>query len=294
MNINTPLYLAFILAISFLPAAYAMGIENPYSRPNDMVKLQHANAYSQQQIKDIDVSLYLVSEKLDGIRGYWTGSEMRTRTGRLIHTPVWFTRDFPKIPLDGELWIGRGKFEQTLSVVRSQKADERWREITYQLFDLPFQPSVFSDRVSKMKKLVEQSQSRYLQVIEQKQMVNHTELIEYLDQVLTLGGEGVMLHKKSALYTQGRNHSLLKLKPFQDAEAKVIEHFPGKGKYQNVMGSILVESSDGKRFKIGSGFTDSQRQSPPAIGSFITYRFYGKTANGIPRFATFMRVWQPQ
>ena len=57
-----------------------------------------------------------------------------------------------------------------------------------------------------------------------------------------------------------------------------------------MLGAILVEYKDGVRFKIGSGFTIQQRQNPPAIGTIITYKFYGKTKNNKPRFASFLRV----
>ena len=80
----------------------------------------------------------------------------------------------------------------------------------------------------------------------------------------------------------------LKLKPYFDAEAVVIGYIAGKGKYKNMLGALKVRSSDGTEFKIGSGFTDQQRSSPPAIGSTITYKYHGFTKNGLPRFASFL------
>ncbi len=52
-----------------------------------------------------DVSHYLVSEKLDGVRAFWDGDVLRTRNGIVINAPAWFVAGFPKRPLDGELWI---------------------------------------------------------------------------------------------------------------------------------------------------------------------------------------------
>ena len=99
-----------------------------------------------------------------------------------------------------------------------------------------------------------------------------------------------MLHHKQAMYENGRTASLLKAKRYNDAEARVIRLLPGKGKFTGLMGALLVETRQGVRFKIGSGFSLKQRQSPPPIGTWITFKHYGYTARGIPRFASFMQI----
>ena len=55
------------------------------------------------------------------------------------------------------------------------------------------------------------------------------------------------------------------------------------------MGALLVETPEGQRFKLGGGFSDAERGQPPAIGSWMTYRFNGLTSSGLPRFARFLR-----
>ena len=82
----------------------------------------------------------------------------------------------------------------------------------------------------------------------------------------------------------------MKLKKYEDAEANVIDHIPGKGKYKGQLGSLLVTNGEEITFKIGTGFSDQQRQTPPKIGAVITYRYTGKTQKNVPRFASFMRV----
>jgi len=99
-----------------------------------------------------------------------------------------------------------------------------------------------------------------------------------------------MLHRADALYHVGRNSDLLKVKPYFDAEATVIAHIAGKGKYLDKMGSLLVETAQGLQFKIGTGFSDSERSYPPAIGTSITYTYHGKTLKDIPKFASFLRI----
>jgi DNA ligase 1 len=105
-----------------------------------------------------------------------------------------------------------------------------------------------------------------------------------------LGGEGLALHRGSSLYRAGRTGDLMKFKPYEDAEARVVAYVPGKGKYAGVLGALLVEMPDGTRFRIGTGFSDEQRRHPPSLGSFVTYRYQGVTTGGKPRFARFMRI----
>jgi DNA ligase-1 len=83
---------------------------------------------------------------------------------------------------------------------------------------------------------------------------------------------------------------LLKVKLYRDAEARVVGHLPGKGKYEGMLGALVVERPDGLRFRLGTGFTDAQRRNPPPLGGWVTYRFNGFTKNGVPRFARFLRI----
>ena len=99
-----------------------------------------------------------------------------------------------------------------------------------------------------------------------------------------------MLHKGSAFYQAKRSKDLMKLKKYQDAEAVVLQHLKGKGRNTGRLGALLVRNDEGIVFKIGSGFSDTERENPPAIGATITYQYIGKTKNNVPRFASFMRI----
>jgi DNA ligase-1 len=234
---------------------------------------------------------YWVSEKLDGVRAYWDGKKLYTRAGNLIHTPAWFTKDWPIFPMDGELWAGRGKFDQTSATVRQLVPDDKsWQSIRFMVFDLPEEPGVFTHRLSVLQKNFTGLKSHPLKMIPQARIATHQKLMEKLDAIVKEGGEGLMLHRGQSLYLAGRSSDLLKVKPYDDAEAKVIAYIPGKRKYAGMMGALLVETPEGVRFKIGTGFTDEQRRNPPAIGANVTYRYRGFHASGIPRFASFMRV----
>lgn len=239
----------------------------------------------------IPLNEYWVSEKLDGIRGYWTGTQMLSKQGNPIQIPVWFTINWPKTPLDGEFWIGRSKFQEALSCVTNKSdSDLCWMNVTYKIFDLPDRLEPFSKRIQAMSEIVKQTNNPTLSTITQIRIKDYNELEQKLSQVTIEHGEGLMLHHQNALYRSGRVNHLLKVKQKHDAEAKVIATVKGKGKYSGMMGAIEVETAEGLVFKIGTGFSDKERKNPPAIGSIITYQYIGKTKRGIPRFASYLRI----
>jgi DNA ligase-1 len=99
-----------------------------------------------------------------------------------------------------------------------------------------------------------------------------------------------MLHRADAPYETGRSDTLLKMKPWEDAEATVIGHQPGKGKHAGALGALRVRTDGGREFSLGTGFTSRQRRDPPPVGTKVTYRYRDLTRNGLPRFASFLRV----
>jgi DNA ligase-1 len=240
--------------------------------------------------QDIDVGDYWVSEKLDGVRARWDGENLVSRGGYHFAAPSWFTEEFPPEPLDGELWIGRGGYEEVSAVVRKMTPHDGWKQVRLMVFDLPLNKGRFTQRLQSMRHLVEQSASPYLAMIRQYRVADNGELMQQLQSVVEDGGEGLMLHRATALYRNGRSDDLLKLKQFSDAEATVIGYRPGKGKFAGMTGSLKVRSDDGVVFFVGSGLTMQQRADPPPISSRITYRYQGFTKRGVPRFAVFLRV----
>lgn len=240
---------------------------------------------------DVDIQQYWVSEKLDGVRAFWNGSELISRGGNVIAAPAWFVADFPAEKLDGELWSGRNQFAEILSTVSKQQAiDTEWQAIRYFIFELPDAAGTFTERISAMQAIIQRQGSPYLKVVPQLRIAGNTELFEKLNRFESIGAEGLMLHHQDALYKTGRSADLLKLKTYQDTEAVVIGYRPGKGKYQGMVGALVVRTPEGKTFAIGSGLTDELRMTPPEIGAVVTYRYNGMTKNGLPRFARFLRI----
>ena len=229
-----------------------------------------------------------VSEKYDGIRAWWDGQHLITRGGRRLAAPAWFTQGWPGAPLDGELWAGHGCFAQVQSaVLRQQPDDAAWRAIRFMVFDLPTHGGNFDARLQALRAL---PAAPTLHIAEQRRVASDAQLRQLLASTTHAGGEGLVLHHGAALYQSGRSANLLKLKPFEDAEARVIAHLPGKGRNAGRLGALLVETPEGQRFRIGSGFTDAQRHAPPPVGTWVAYRYRGHHASGLPRFASFLRA----
>ena len=234
---------------------------------------------------------YWVSEKYDGVRGYWDGHTLRTRGGETVVAPAWFTAGWPTTPMDGELWAGRGRFAHAQSTTRQQQPDDAaWRQMRFMVFDLPSQGGVFDERLIALKALAASIQQPWVQAVPQQRVATDAALQALLQRTVRAGGEGLMLHKGSSLYRSGRSDDLIKLKIHEDTEALVVGHLPGKGKHAGRLGALLVEMPTGQRFRLGAGLSDADRANPPPIGSWVTYRFRGTHEGGLPRFASFVRV----
>lgn len=275
------------------PAAWAQRIEATVAktRPPTPPALLLAGRWR----PGLDLSAYWVSEKYDGIRGYWDGRALYSRGGERIVAPAWFTAGWPRVPMDGELWAGRGRFEQVHSTVLRQVPDDAaWRQLRFMVFDLPAERGTFDQRWAALQRLAARPHP-HLAAVPQRKLASEADLQALLREVVRGGGEGLMLHRGDAPYRAGRSDDLLKLKLHDDAEARVIGHLPGKGRHQGRLGALLVETPQGRRFRLGAGLTDAQRADPPPVGSWVTYRHDGvHEGSGLPRFARFVRVRQDE
>jgi DNA ligase-1 len=241
----------------------------------------------------MDIRGWWMSEKLDGVRGYWTGRQLISRSGKAFAVPAWFTKNFPPVPLDGELWRGRQQFSDVMRTVQRQTPSEAWKTVRYMIFDAPAAAGGFESRLDVARQWFRQHPTPHVAIVEHEICKNEAHLQQKLAQVEALGGEGLMLRKPQSPYTVGRSDDLLKVKTFADAEAVVVQHLPGTGRHAGRLGAVLVELPNGVRFAIGTGFSDAERDHPPPIGSTITFRYQGYTEAGVPRFAAFIRIREP-
>ncbi len=239
----------------------------------------------------LDPADHLVSEKFDGVRAHWDGAVLRFRSGRVVAAPGWFTQRLPHVALDGELWLGRRRFDELSGIVRKRvPVDAEWQKVRFMVFELPGAAGTFAARVGRIADIVRQAAWPALVAVEQTTVADRAALHRKLASIVAQGGEGLMLHRADAAYSAGRSDVMMKLKPHLDTEATVIGHHPGQGKYLGLLGALEVRTPEGRQFLIGSGLSDAERREPPPLGSVVTYRYRDLTGTGLPRFASFLRV----
>jgi DNA ligase-1 len=237
--------------------------------------------------KDQNISGWVMSEKLDGIRAYWNGKKLLTRSGKIIHAPKWFTKDYPPFEIDGELWSKRGDFENISSIVRDKVPTEKWKEIKHYIFEVPNAKGGLFERLSKVKPY----QNSIIKIIPQIEIKNKKHLEKFLREIEKKGGEGVVVRDPKAPYIAKRTNKALKVKSFKDRECRVLSYNIGHGKYKGLMGSINCIMDDKNiTFKIGSGFSLKERKNPPPIGSIVTFKYKEMTKYKKPRFPIFLRI----
>jgi len=235
---------------------------------------------------------WVMSEKLDGVRAYWDGKQLLTRGGKVINTPEWFTKNYPPFAIDGELWTKRNDFENILSITSTKTPDKRWQQVKHYIFDVPSTDnSGLLTRLNKLEQyLVAIAVDTPIVILQQQTITKKAQVKRYLKKVTAKKGEGIVVRDPKTPYQTGRLKSALKVKNYEDTECTVIAYKKGKGKNVGKMGALLCQMASGQMVTIGTGFTDKQRETPPAIGSEITFKFYGLTKKGKPKYPVFLKV----
>lgn len=129
---------------------------------------------------------YWGSEKRDGVRACWDGRQLWFRSGNPVPAPTWFTQGIPALPLDGELWLGRGQFERLSGIVRkAEPVDAEWRLVRYMLFELPGDTGTFTERKDRLVRLASESGVPWLQAVEQFRLADRKALLARQDEVFS-------------------------------------------------------------------------------------------------------------
>ena len=304
-------FFALLLA-AFLNLALAAQSENLNNAASaDAAKKDKFELLKLSEYKGQNVGGWLASEKLDGVRAYWDGRNLRSRNGKILAAPEGWSAHFPPFALDGELYTARGEFEKIQSIVMDKTPSATaWSEIKFYVFDVPEASGGLLERLSELEKFIAKNPQagQNLKIIKQVKVKDNSEFEAFAEAVIAKGGEGAVVREPNAPYERKRSKNALKYKKFKDAECEVISINKGSGKYAGLMGSVtckslgaagsnpdeqndeLLQPASGVKFKIGSGFSDEERANPPKIGSIITYKYQNLTAKGVPRFPVFLRV----
>ncbi len=236
------------------------------------------------------LSSYVVTEKFDGVRGYWTGKEMFSRSGKVISLPHHLVNQLPDFTVEGELWLGYERFSELSGLIhQNDTTNPLWRDVVFKVFDAPKLKTDYLSRMDWLDKHLQTATAVHR--VKGFQVADQAALDKKLEEVLTAGGEGLMLNLKQADYESYRTDAILKYKPIYDDEATIIGYTAGKGKYEGKVGALVVQWRDGRTFKIGSGLSDELRTNPPELNSQITFEYSGYTSTGLPRFARYLRPY---
>ncbi|HIY43483.1 DNA ligase [uncultured Helicobacter sp.] len=232
---------------------------------------------------------FVYSEKLDGVRAFWDGKNLYSKGGKLLTPPSFFTQNFPPFAIEGELWSKRGDFENIVSILKSTKKKEKWRELKFYIFEVPNQQGGILKRLEVLEAYLASQPAPFISIIPQLPLNTLQALQDALSAITQAGGEGVVVREKDAPYYTGRNKKAMKLKLYEDRECKITSYVQGKGKFENLVGSIICLDGD-VEFKIGSGMSEDFRKNPPKVGTIITYKYFGLNKNKLPKFPVFLRI----
>lgn len=205
---------------------------------------------------------WLASEKIDGIRALWTGSEFVSRNGLVFDVPAWFKVGMPACQLDGELFAG------SLGLTVSATQSGQWERVTFHVFDAP-SAAPFRDRVATVSAL---------ELPDHCAAVQHWKTdtlgaIRKADEIASNGGEGLVVRNPASRYVAGRSSDALKIKPTRSAEM-IVHGFHGKG---------IVGDWNGVTVKLNTA-------AKVELGDRVTFAFSGVHDSGIPRCPSFVAI----
>lgn len=311
-----------------------MTAQNLYdAKTGSMVKFNDKTSLS-LGIKEPPIGWW-ASEKWDGIRALWDGEKMISRGSGLgkpkvyTYIPEWFRRTLPPgIPLDGEIWIGRGLFQKTsrLSTLKPGKSysqddiDSIWLgkedpPVVFKVFDIPNDPRPFEKRMKYLQTIVKDRKECWkklaypgkksfpIQFTEQVKINSIEQLISLYKKLTTEGAEGIMLRAHGSPYETKRSKYMLKYKIKEDSECIVRGYVLGEGRLTGMLGSLRCELlkdgvPSGVFTQIGTGFTDSQRTNYNnknskeyiPIGSVVSFSYMEMTDDGVPRHPVYRGI----
>mgnify|MGYP006121198543 CR=1 FL=1 len=239
---------------------------------------------------------YWMSEKLDGVRGYWDGtSSFWSRNGINFKVPAEVAAQMPLgKPLDGEFWMGRCTFQQMNGFLKRKGtlADE-WaaRKVKFMVFDAPFEEGAYETRMASAKSHI--GTNAFVQVVHSVKVDSEQQMQDKLKEVTEAGGEGLMLREPIGVYRPDRSCDLLKVVRRMNTEAIVIGHNAGdqaEASKRPPAASLRCRLRSGKEFSVGSGMIETERWKPPAVGAIITLQYKGLTDAGKPRQPTYKGI----
>jgi DNA ligase-1 len=255
-----------------------------------------------------NVTGWYYSEKLDGVRALWCPKRYGffSRSNKPLNVPTSWQHIMRNvgIPLDGEFFMGRGRFQDTVSAVRKKSpTEEDFKGVEYVVFDyIPHRlltpsssclhsPVPFSTRINHCKQATLQLGDKRVRTLDHHIVDCMGDVVNEYDRIMSSGGEGIMFRNPHMEYEFKRSSNLLKWKNNIDGKATVTELQAGEGKHEGRLGALVVMDNDtGAEFKVGTGFSDDEREQKWPMGTVIRWRAMELTRGGIPRFPVFVCI----
>lgn len=155
-----------------------------------------------------DLAGWWISEKYDGCRGIWDGRSMWSRNGNRIDVPPSWADALPDMPLDGEIWAGRGRFLESRIAVQYGRFTP---DIAFMVFDAPA-AGEFEARLELIRSAL--SRCRVARPVSHARCASTRSALALARKIQTSDGEGVIARAPRLHYVPGRTADILKLKHF--------------------------------------------------------------------------------
>ena len=245
---------------------------------NDYIPIfecQLAEPYKEKKVPDE----YIIDPKLDGYRGiacaYPDRTEFRTRNGKELegydlileeiehHLPIGFV-------YDGEIMAPSGKFND---VQKTAFKKAKSKEGIFHIFDMvpieEWENNSFSEELSKRKdrltEVMKGCESELIQLVPmngpfKKSPESWGKVLGLYDKALDEGLEGLMMKDTKAKYKMGKSFNIMKIKPYETIDLRVVGVQEGKEgtQHEGSLGALIVEYK-GNTVNVGSGFSHQLR-----------------------------------
>lgn len=266
-----------------------------------------------------------VSPKLDGIRAINSSRGVVSKNLKLIPNKyVQSALASYMFGLDGELIVGSptdDPYRRSMSGVMTELGEPNF---TFWVFDNQAHTGGFNERFATLRDFSTRRERGFVRVVPHYFAKCEAQLLDFEERFIAEGYEGAMLRSPSGIYKHGRSTVnegyLLKLKRFQDGEARVMaahhlerndnpsmldafgraersSHKAGK-KALPLLGALTVvglkgSGYEGVEFNVGAGFKEQERmqlwlERGTLPGCIIKFRYFPTGSKDKPRFPTFL------
>jgi DNA ligase-1 len=228
----------------------------------------------------------LLQPKIDGVRALYMNGKFYSRTGKIFkgldHILVNCTASIG--PLDGELIVPNMSFEDSTGLIKDHNSTP---DAEYHIFDIKNTVLLHNHRHKILHDTI--VENKHVKLVPTFTCNNRSQLNIAFQAFVKNGFEGLMIKKMNHKYMEKRSNSWMKMKAQKTIDLKVVDVVTGTGKYDDMLGALVCEYK-GKTVRVGTGFSDKQREEfllDPPVGKMIEIFYQNKTKNSRLRHPSF-------